>query len=383
MDNALEKATIMVVDDTPSDLKLLEEMLECKGYRVLSFPMGNMALKAAAKNPPDLILLDIMMPDMDGFEVCRRLKADESLREIPVLFISALTDLNEKIKAFSLGGVDYVTKPFQFEEVNARVGTHLRLRALQGKLKERNLNLEKLVAERTRELEKAYARLEYLDQVKSNLLAMISHEIRTPLNGILGIGELAFDLVPDSRERSELRESFQSSRGRMECLLDDAETLNTIDSLGEKGCLSAVAVLEVLREAQRQMPHISIKTDFPDGFADICVLGEHALFRRGFETLIQVAASFTAGEKPLNLNAVVEKKQVALLFNLDKLHLSDSQAKDFFEITSSARSASHAESLGLAPVVAHRIFALFKGDVSLLKTDATTGIMRILLELAK
>jgi putative two-component system response regulator len=152
MDSVLDIKTIMVVDDTPDNLKLLQEMLRTKGYRVLVFPNGKMALNAAAKSPPDLILLDINMPEMNGFEVCERLKADETLRDIPVLFISALAEAADKVKAFAVGGVDYVTKPFQFEEVQARVETHLRLRGLQHELEKHNLHLATLVKEKVAEI---------------------------------------------------------------------------------------------------------------------------------------------------------------------------------------------------------------------------------------
>ena len=111
----------MVVDDTPENLKLLETMLLDRGYRVQAFPRGELALNAASRNPPDLILLDITMPGMNGYEVCERLKADPRLQDIPVIFISGLAETTDKVKAFSTGGVDYVTKPIQFEEVEARV----------------------------------------------------------------------------------------------------------------------------------------------------------------------------------------------------------------------------------------------------------------------
>jgi len=152
MNNENSKATIMLVDDTPANLKLLEEMLQSRGYRVVQFPRGAMALKAAAKKPPDLILLDIMMPEMDGFEVCRRLKADKSLKDIPVLFISALDGADDKIKAFSAGGQDYVAKPFREEEVLARVKTHLELRRVRLKLEKHNFQLENLVREKVKEI---------------------------------------------------------------------------------------------------------------------------------------------------------------------------------------------------------------------------------------
>ena len=137
------KSNIMVVDDQPANLRLLEDLLTQQGHAVRSFPRGRLALEAAARNAPDLILLDINMPEMNGFEVCRKLKADEKLAGIPVLFLSALHETKDKVNAFRSGGVDYITKPFQLEEVRARVETHLALhyaRLVERELLERTLN---------------------------------------------------------------------------------------------------------------------------------------------------------------------------------------------------------------------------------------------------
>jgi putative two-component system response regulator len=136
---------ILVVDDVPANLTLLSGMLKEKGHRVRPVPSGKLALKAVEHDPPDLILLDITMPEMDGFEVCRRLKQDKRYRDIPIIFISALTETLDKVKAFGSGGVDYVTKPFQFDEVEARVETHLKLRRYQARL-------EDLVEEQVKEI---------------------------------------------------------------------------------------------------------------------------------------------------------------------------------------------------------------------------------------
>lgn len=122
------KANILIVDDTLFNLHVLSGILKEQGYKVRPVTSGKLALKSAQSNPPDLILLDILMPEMDGYEVCQRLKADPNLKEIPVLFISALTEALDKVKAFNMGGVDFITKPFQVEEVCARVQTHLELR---------------------------------------------------------------------------------------------------------------------------------------------------------------------------------------------------------------------------------------------------------------
>jgi DNA-binding response OmpR family regulator len=120
--------SIMIVDDSPANLKLLEDMLRQHGYEVQAFPRGKMALAAARQEPPDLFLLDINMPEMSGYEVCEQLKSNERLSGIPVIFLSALSSIEDKVKGFASGGVDYISKPFQFEEVQARVDTHLELR---------------------------------------------------------------------------------------------------------------------------------------------------------------------------------------------------------------------------------------------------------------
>jgi len=170
---------------------------------------------------PDLILLDINMPEMNGYEVCERLKAARELADIPVIFLSALNETADKVKAFRSGAVDYISKPFQFEEVTARVETHLKLHALQEELRLRNQSLEGAVAERTRELAEAHQRLTILDRSKSEFLSLISHELRTPLNGILGVGELLLEGLPSPEERDELHEMFEISRRRILSILDD------------------------------------------------------------------------------------------------------------------------------------------------------------------
>jgi putative two-component system response regulator len=145
-------ANILIVDDTYANLELLSDMLKLRGYQVRPAPSGPLAIQAAKNNPPDLILLDIAMPVMNGYQVCKILKEDNNLREIPVIFISALSDTKEKIEAFSSGGVDYITKPFQLEEVYARVETHLKLHRLQLEMEIYNEKLEKTVESQVKEI---------------------------------------------------------------------------------------------------------------------------------------------------------------------------------------------------------------------------------------
>jgi two-component system, sensor histidine kinase and response regulator len=198
---AVPPASVLVVDDTIENLRLLSSMLEEHGYEVRPVTNGRQALQAVERDPPDLILLDITMPEMDGYEVCRRLRATERSKDVPVIFLTALTDTADKLRAFDMGGVDYITKPFQFEEVLARVKTHVALRRAQVALAE------------------SYKRLRALEQLRDDLVHMIVHDMRSPLQTLLISLELlqgvAAALGEDSQEDLETAIGSTESLSRM------------------------------------------------------------------------------------------------------------------------------------------------------------------------
>ena len=146
------KGKILAVDDTPASLRLLTDILKAEGYEVRAAISGELALRAAAANPPDLVLLDIRMPGMDGFEVCRQLKAGTATCDVPIIFVSSASEMSETLKGFEMGALDYVTKPYQRDELLARVRTHLELNRLRN-------HLEDLVDERTVELRESERKL--------------------------------------------------------------------------------------------------------------------------------------------------------------------------------------------------------------------------------
>lgn len=234
---------ILVVDDTPANLQLLSGMLRERGYKVRPVPGGNLALQAARSARPDLILLDINMPEMDGYKVCAQLKRDERLRDIPVIFISALNETIDKVLAFGVGGVDYITKPFQFEEVDARVSVHLKLRRLQLEMEARNLELEQCNAE-----------LRRLQELRDNLTNMIVHDMRSPLTGVLGTIELLN--LEKARLSEGVRNMLELSSGALDQILAMINSLLDVSKI-EAGELrlqrSVCDLVAVTREATERL----------------------------------------------------------------------------------------------------------------------------------
>src|SRR3954471_3662601 len=174
-------------------------MLKDRGYKVRPVPTGKLALLAAQRDPPDLILLDINMPDMNGYEVAAQLKADEKLRGIPIIFISALTEPLDKVKAFATGGVDYLTKPFQMEELQARVETHLKLRRLQIDLEEYSCHLE-LARERLK-LDLELARGVQRGLLPPRLPAVPGYEFFAHYESVYEVGGDYYDFILLPRHR--------------------------------------------------------------------------------------------------------------------------------------------------------------------------------------
>ena len=191
----LTRQHILIVDDKPTNLKVLAATLTGAGFDIAVATNGKMALQQVAEDPPELILLDILMPEMDGFETCRQLKVSSTTEEIPVIFMTALSDTVDKVKGLSLGAVDYITKPFETEEVLARVNTHLQLRSLTKNLEERNQQLSEVLKRLQSTQEKMIAQ-ERLATI-GTLTAGIVHELRNPLNFVKNYAEGSIELIND------------------------------------------------------------------------------------------------------------------------------------------------------------------------------------------
>ena len=194
-----QREQILLVDDNPQNLKILYETLDGQGYRLLLANNGKKALAIAKHSQPDLILLDIMMPGMDGYEVCETLKTTNALKDIPVVFLSALDDVESKVKGFEKGGVDYIAKPFQPREVMSRVATHIKLRRLEQALKEKNRALSADNTDMRQTLEEQREQLAHVSRLSTmgEMAAGFAHEVNQPLTAITNYSRVAHRLLGD------------------------------------------------------------------------------------------------------------------------------------------------------------------------------------------
>jgi two-component system, sensor histidine kinase and response regulator len=330
-----------------------------------------------------LILLDINMPEMNGYEVCERLKATPNLAAIPVIFLSALNDLTNKVEAFRCGAADYISKPFQFEEVNARVETHLRLHGLQRALKLQNETLEAAVRTRTLELAAANQRLIILDQSKNEFLKVISHEFRTPLIGILGVGDLILDELPLTEENRELKTVFEQSRRRILSILDDALLLTQIDVNGSQFKLARVPVTEVLRCAFENAAAFAdsrnVALSSPPKLPDL-VVGDLDLLVRAVQALLEIAVKFSAQGETVQVTRECIANSPALAIESKGRTIPDAVLPRFFDALAIGEAITPGGDLGLGPALACRILSLFGASVTV--TNRGTSGIRLVLSLA-
>jgi DNA-binding response OmpR family regulator len=361
-----DPVTIMIIDDEPENLNVLGEMLRQEGWNIRAFPRGDLALAAADDEVPDIILLDVRMPGMDGYEVCRRFKADDHLRSIPIIFLSAFSETADKVRAFESGGVDYITKPFSEREVLARSHTHLGLRRYQ-------IHLEELVRQRVQELAKANRRLSIWDDAKNQWLNMLSHEMRTPLSCIFSTTELLFMDAPQSSSGNSLREAYDYSCRRIIKLIEDAETLAHIDVASDRDVaeyfgMSPLSLVDVLRNALNAFAGQMTECEVQAALAtveQVTVLGEKNLLTRAFTDLLLTAACCVCKGDPFTLETSVSAGQAQVVIAFGEKTLTPDALETFFDVGGQRTLIKGGGDFGLGAALASRILRLFNGQVSI------------------
>ena len=310
-------ASVLIVEDTIDTLRLLSDLLSEQGYDVRAVTNGRQAIQAVARDPPDLILLDIGLPEVDGYEVCRHLRASEGSRDVPVIFITALTDTVDKVQAFEAGGVDYVTKPFQVEEVLARVKAHVALRRAQA------------------ELADSFTRLRALEQLRDGMVHLVIHDMRSPLASLL------MDL--------------RFLKGSAGALSDDGqEALQSALKAVREMTAMASDVLDVSRLETSSMPIERAVWDLTRMAREVCSVLETA----GIERAVDVE---TAGTAEVTCDGALVRR-VMENFVSNGIRYSPASTRVRISIASgneAVRVAVHDQGAGVAPEDREKIFEKF------------------------
>ena len=324
---------MLVVDDTIENLRLLSDLLGEHGYEVRAVTTGRQALQAAEQAPPDLILLDISMPEMDGYEVCRRLKAAERSRDVPVIFLTASADTADMVLAFDAGGVDYVTKPFQFEEVLARVKAHVALKRAQS------------------ELAASYARLRALEQLRDDLVSMVVHDMRSPLQSML----ISLRMLEDSTSAQlgdDDRESLKSALEATRSLSRKANDLFDVSRL--EACRMPVDrdVWDLTRMAHDVRSELGtldaarrIEIDSAESVDVIC---DGALVRRVIENLVGNGIKHTPAGSGMRITIVRSDGRVRVTVEDEGPGVPAEARERIFQKFGTLNSTYHSAGLGLA-----------------------------------
>jgi two-component system, sensor histidine kinase and response regulator len=351
--------SILIVDDLPNNLRLLSIMLTQKGYQVRKAINGQMALNTVRSLIPDLILLDINMPDINGYEVCQQIKSDEKTREIPVIFISALDDVLDKVKAFQVGGVDYISKPFQGEEVMARIENQLTIsrqkKQLQNEIKERQK------AEETLEI----------------YLHAVSHDLRNP---VIGMSMILKNLIKNSTAETQevpvkILQQMASSCERKLTLIDSLVETRQNDLWGVSLQPQPLSIYEIgqqisqeweLRLQEHQSYLINnFSSDLPLVHAD-----SHHLWRV-FENLLANAIKHNPDGIVITLSATVEENYLRCTLADNGIGISEEHRKQLFDRYQRGNTNNHI-SLGLGLYLCRQIIYAHGGEIGVI-TDHEKG----------
>ena len=336
------RTSLLIVDDNPQNLQVLGKMLQDNNYNIEFAINGPAALDWLANRRFDLILLDINMPGMNGFEVCAKIRSDPELNNVAVIFLSADNDRASILKGFELGAQDYIIKPFDSRELLVRVKTHLSLKYSLESLEELNRSLEEKVKERTFQLQEANKQLERLnlklvdlDKIKSEFLNIISHEIRTPLNGIIGPMEMLKEKT-GPEDVKLLLGILDTSVKRLEHFALDALLITRLSTRpGEikKEKIDMPAMLEgLLKSDQERIDSKNIRISFKNELKDNVITGESMLVSKMLYNILDNAIFFTRGNGAIGVRLYSEGSHVVSEFSDSGPGFSSDSKEKYLEL---------------------------------------------------
>lgn len=400
MKNLHKQAIILVVDDNPTNLEILDHALTQEGYKVRIEAEGLNVIKQARLSIPDLILLDIMLPDLNGFEVCKQLKADPLTEGIPIIFMTALADPVDKIKGLNLGAVDYITKPFQKEELLARVRGHVQLRQLNKTLELQNQQLielknelENRVAERTAELSQALEKEKELNQLKSRFITMASHEFRTPLaiiSSSSGILQNFSDRLSEKRKQEHL-ETIQNTIKHIIQVLDDVLMINQAEAEKIEVKLEPLDIIKFCRHLKEEIEasFISHEIDFYIDLGDEIfnnyqlVLVDKKLLRQIITNLLTNAIKYSPDHNLVNFSLSRKDNQLILKISDYGIGIPPSDQVHLFEYFQRGSNVGTLPGTGLGLSIVKKCVDLHQGEITLDSELGKGTVFTVILPLLK
>ncbi|MBE9237640.1 hybrid sensor histidine kinase/response regulator [Anabaena aphanizomenioides LEGE 00250] len=377
-------STILVVDDNPINLKLLDYTLSAAGYNVKMEANGLNVIQKVDDIMPNLILLDIMLPDISGFEICEQLQADPRTQSIPIIFMTALADTMDKVKGLSLGAVDYITKPFQKEELLARVRTHLHLQSLITSLErqnqelrqltQRNEDLEQRVAERTAELQAALEKEKELSQLKSRFITMASHEFRTPLaiiSSSSGILQKFSDRLSAERKEQHFQ-TIQNTIKHITQILDDVLMINRAEAEKIELHLEASDIIAFCRHLKEEIETtsnqhtINFYLDLGEEIMEnyLIIQFDEKILRQILTNLLTNAIKYSPSHNLVNFSLTKNNNQILFKISDRGIGIPEADQANLFEPFHRASNVGTIAGTGLGLVIVKKCVDLHQGKIN-------------------
>ncbi len=377
----IDKPKILIIDDIPDNIQILGSFLIDNNYNVSFSTTADESLKLIKKNNYDLILLDIMMPDINGYELCKIIKKNKLKSEIPIIFITAKTDSDSIVEGFKIGAVDYISKPINKFELLSRVKTHIKLYKQNKYLQNINITLEQKVEERTQELNKLNDQLEILEQAKSDFLKLISHELRTPITEINLIAQILKSIIKNSKQ-NEYIEKLNNATNRLIEISELALLITTLkietpreyDEILDIKYIIESVVGKYYFKAKEKNLKLDLKIE------NFNIYGDYNLFQKCVEIVLDNSIKYSIDNSEIIIKTYIKNKKRILEFIDSGAGFNTSNFNAITDVFNNLNIDNHKEGMGLGYQALKMILDFHNGNIEISNKEEGKGaIVKILL----
>jgi two-component system sensor histidine kinase/response regulator len=381
LETVTNSATILIVNHHPLDLEILDRVLSYAGYNVQIEVKGINVIQQVRVSNPDLILLDITRSDISGFEVCKQIKDDPLTKSIPVIFIAASTDTVDKVQWFSMGAVDYITKPFVPEEILIRIRTHLNIRKLskslaiqEQKFRQLTEELENKVAKQTAELQQALAKERELNQLKSRFISMASHEFRTPLaiiSSSSGILQKFSDRLSEEKKQHHL-ETVQKTIKHITNIIDDVLMISRAETDNVKLQLQPLDIIAFCYNLQEEIENsspqyhinLSLNSDEEIFNSSLIIQADKKLLQQILTNLLTNAIKYSPENHLVEFSLTITNNQLIFQISDSGIGIPEADQMKLFASFHRGSNVGEISGTGLGLSIVKKCVDLYKGEIT-------------------